>query len=70
MDFLAEYKITFVLIGVVYFIVLFIADLYDYLQDFRRIINIGKVLSVCWIGTLAVYCSFTSPSKAPMWAAA
>lgn len=53
-DFLYQHKIVFLLIGVIYFIVLFIADLYDYLKDFRQIINIVHVLIACWIGSLLV----------------
>jgi exopolysaccharide biosynthesis polyprenyl glycosylphosphotransferase len=53
-DFLYQHKIVFLFIGVIYFVVLFIADLYDYLKDFRQIINIVHVLIACWIGSLLV----------------
>jgi exopolysaccharide biosynthesis polyprenyl glycosylphosphotransferase len=62
-DFLYQYKIIFLLIGVTYFIVLFIADLYDYLKDFRQIMNIVHVLIACWIGSLAVVLIFYFPIK-------
>ncbi|MFA4903610.1 MAG: sugar transferase [Desulfobaccales bacterium] len=57
-DFLYQYRVIFLLIGVTYFLVLFIADLYDYLKDFRQIINIVHVLIACWIGSLAVVLIF------------
>jgi exopolysaccharide biosynthesis polyprenyl glycosylphosphotransferase len=57
-DFLYQYGIIFILMGVTYFIVLFIADLYDYLKDFRQIINIMHVLIACWIGSLLVVLIF------------
>jgi exopolysaccharide biosynthesis polyprenyl glycosylphosphotransferase len=62
-DFLYQLKIIFLLIGVIYFIVLFIADLYDYLKDFRQIINIVHVLIACWIGSLVVVLVFYFPIK-------
>jgi len=62
-DFLYQHKIVFLLIGVIYFIVLFIADLYDYLKDFRQIINIVHVLIACWIGSLVVVLIFYFPIK-------
>ena len=62
-DFLWQYKITFLLIGITYFIVLFIADLYDYLKDFRQITNIVHVLIACWIGSLVVVLVFYFPIK-------
>ncbi len=61
--FLAAYKITFILIGLTYFVVLFIADLYDYLKDFRRITNIVSCLVACWIGSLVVVLVFYFPIK-------
>ena len=57
-DFLYQYRIIFLLIGVIYFIVLFITDLYDHLKDFRQIINIVHVLIACWIGSLVVVLIF------------
>jgi len=62
-NFLYQYKIVFLLIGVIYFIVLFIADLYDYLKDFRQIINIVHVLIACWIGSLLVILIFYFPIR-------
>jgi exopolysaccharide biosynthesis polyprenyl glycosylphosphotransferase len=53
-DFLYKQKIIFLLIGVIYFIVLFIADLYNYLKDFRQITTMVRVLIACWIGSLVV----------------
>ncbi|MFA5111743.1 MAG: hypothetical protein WC443_10085, partial [Desulfobaccales bacterium] len=62
-DFLYQNRIIFLLMGVIYFIVLFIADLYDFLKDFRQIINIVHVLIACWIGSLAVVLIFYFPMK-------
>jgi len=62
-DFLYQQKIAFLLIGVIYFIILFIADLYDYLKDFRQIINIVHVLIACWIGSLLVVLILYFPIK-------
>lgn len=62
-DFLYRHKVIFLSIGLIYFIVLFIADLYDYLKDFRQIINIVYVLIACWIGSLVVVLIFYFPIK-------
>ncbi len=62
-EFLYQYKIVFFLIGVTYFIVLFIADLYDYLKDFRQITSIVRVLIVCWIGSLVGILIFYFPIR-------
>ncbi len=61
--FLGEYKITFLLIGITYFFILFIADLYNYQQDFRQITNIVYSLLACWIGSLVVVLVFYFPIK-------
>jgi len=61
--FLAANKIIFILIGLTYFLSLFIADLYDYLKDFRQITNIGYTLIACWIGSLVVVLVFYFPIK-------
>jgi exopolysaccharide biosynthesis polyprenyl glycosylphosphotransferase len=61
--FLYSYKLTFILMGVTYFIVFFIADLYDYLKDFRQITNIVLTLITCWIGSLVVVLVFYFPIK-------
>jgi exopolysaccharide biosynthesis polyprenyl glycosylphosphotransferase len=62
-DFLDQQKIIFLLIGVIYFIVLFIADLYNYLKDFRQITSIVRVLIACWIGSLLVVLIFYFPIR-------
>jgi len=63
-EFLATHKVIFLLIGLTYFLVLFIADLYDYQKDFRRITNIVHTLISCWIGSLAVVLVFYFSLKA------
>jgi exopolysaccharide biosynthesis polyprenyl glycosylphosphotransferase len=62
-DFLYQHKIIFLLIGVTYFIVLFITDLYNYLKDFRQITSIVQVLIACWIGSLVGILIFYFPIK-------
>ena len=62
-DFLNAHKIIFLLMGVTYFIILFIADLYDYLKDYRQITNLAHLLAACWIGSLAVVLIFYFPLK-------
>ncbi len=62
-QFLGSHKFTFLLIGLTYFVVIFIADLYDYLKDFRQITNIVRSLITCWIGTLVVVVVFSFSLK-------
>lgn len=62
-DFLYQQKVVFLLIGVIYLIVFFIADLYDYLKDFRQFINLMHVLIACWIGSLIVILTFYFPIR-------
>jgi exopolysaccharide biosynthesis polyprenyl glycosylphosphotransferase len=41
-----------VIIGVVFCVVLYISDNYDFQQDYRQIMNFGRVLVSCWVGGL------------------
>lgn len=59
--FLGEFSWHFILIGFTYFLVLFIADVYDYLQDYRRPLNIAKVYFSSWVGTAVVMIIFYFP---------
>jgi exopolysaccharide biosynthesis polyprenyl glycosylphosphotransferase len=61
--FLGEHKVAFLSIGAIYFVVLFIGDLYNYLKDYRQILNVVHVLIFSWIGTMAVVVIFYFPSK-------
>jgi exopolysaccharide biosynthesis polyprenyl glycosylphosphotransferase len=61
--YLYESKIYFLLIGLVYLIVLYIADTYNYFKDFRQVVNIIYVFLSCWVGTLIVVIVFYFPLK-------
>ena len=61
--YLYQFKIYFILIGMNYLIVLYIADTYNYFKDFRQIINIVYVFISCWVGTLIVVLVFYFPLK-------
>ncbi len=61
--YLYEFKVYFILIGLLYIIVLYIADTYNYLKDFRQIFNIIYVFLSCWVGTLIVVLTFYFPLK-------
>jgi exopolysaccharide biosynthesis polyprenyl glycosylphosphotransferase len=62
-EYLLDNKLIFIVIGVIYFIVLFIADNYNYFKDFRKIVNIVHVLISCWVGALVVVICYYFPSK-------
>jgi exopolysaccharide biosynthesis polyprenyl glycosylphosphotransferase len=62
-NYLSAFKIYFILIGVVYIIVLYIADTYNYFKDFRNIINLAYVIMSCCIGTFIVVIVFYFPLK-------
>ncbi len=61
--YLYRFKIFFILVGLTYIIVLYIADTYNYLRDFRQIFNIVYVFLSCWVGTLIVVLLFYFPLK-------
>jgi exopolysaccharide biosynthesis polyprenyl glycosylphosphotransferase len=52
--FIEIFKSPLVLLGVGYLLVLYVANLYDHYQDFRRRENISQVILSCLIGTLVV----------------
>ncbi len=58
---LLKYKFEVLLVGLVYLLVLYVADLYDYQQDFRRWVNVAKLTLGAWIGTLVVVILFYFP---------
>jgi exopolysaccharide biosynthesis polyprenyl glycosylphosphotransferase len=62
-SYLYQFKIYFVLIGMVYLIVLYIADNYNYFKDYRNIINLVYVFLSCCVGTLIVVMAFYFPLK-------
>ena len=57
------FKIYFLLIGFIYFIVLYVADTYNYFKDFRNIITLVYVFITCWIGALVIVLVFYFPLK-------
>lgn len=40
------------IIGVVFCVVLYISDNYDFQQDYRQVMNFGRALISCWVGGL------------------
>lgn len=63
LEYLLENGLYFIIIGLIYFIVLFMADLYNYLKDYRQAITIGNVLISSWLGTIVVVTVFYFPMK-------
>jgi lipopolysaccharide/colanic/teichoic acid biosynthesis glycosyltransferase len=58
---LFKYSPSVLLVGGVYIAVLYIADLYDYQQDFRKRVNVARLVSGAWLGTLMVVILFYFP---------
>ena len=52
--FIDIFMFPLILLGVVYLLVLYVANLYDHYQDFRRREYISRVILSCLIGTLVV----------------
>jgi exopolysaccharide biosynthesis polyprenyl glycosylphosphotransferase len=52
---------AFFLIGLIYLLVLYIADAYNYQQDFRRRVNIARLILSGLLGTLTVVVVFYFP---------
>ena len=59
--FVSQHLSALSLVGLTYLLVLYIADAYDYQQDFRRWSNIGQLILSGLIGTLAVVVLFYFP---------
>ena len=57
------FQIPLILMGLVYLVVLYIANLYDHYQDFRRREYISQVILSSLIGTLVVVIIFTLPAQ-------
>lgn len=62
-QYLYENKLSFLVIGIIYFLVLFMADSYNYLKDYRQAMNIGGIIIACWAGTVVVVAAFYFPMK-------
>ena len=52
-----------ILMGFTYVVVLYVANLYDHYQDFRRRENISQIILASLIGTLVVVITFTFPTR-------
>jgi exopolysaccharide biosynthesis polyprenyl glycosylphosphotransferase len=63
LEYLYNYNIYFILICLTYIVVLYVADTYNYLLNYRDIINIIYVFVSCWVGTLIVVLVYYFPLK-------
>jgi exopolysaccharide biosynthesis polyprenyl glycosylphosphotransferase len=55
--------IPLIVMGLTYVLVLYVANLYDHYQDFRRLENISTIILSSLIGTLLVVIMFTLPLR-------
>ena len=60
--FLGLFTLPLILMGLAYVVVLYVANLYDHYQDFRRRENISQIIISSLIGTLVVIIAFTLPA--------
>jgi exopolysaccharide biosynthesis polyprenyl glycosylphosphotransferase len=61
--FLDLFTSPLILMGVTYCVVLYVANLYDHYQDFRRRENISQIILSSLIGTLVVIITCTLPAR-------
>jgi exopolysaccharide biosynthesis polyprenyl glycosylphosphotransferase len=61
--FLDLFKIPLILMGLTYILVLYVANLYDHYQDFRRRENISQVILSSLIGTVILVIIYTVPTR-------
>jgi exopolysaccharide biosynthesis polyprenyl glycosylphosphotransferase len=61
--FIDLFKIPICLIGLTYVVVIYVANLYDHYQDFRRRENISQIILSSLIGTLVAIITFTLPAS-------
>lgn len=59
--FVAQNKFSLLLVGLTYFIVLYIGDVYDQYKDFRLGANIGGIISWIFLGTIVIMVLFYFP---------
>lgn len=59
--FVSQHSGPILLVGLTYLLVLYIADVYDYQQDFRRWVNIARLIFSGLLGTLVVIVLFYFP---------
>lgn len=62
LSFIGRQPVAFSLMGLTYLVVFYIADLYDYQQDFRRWSNIARVLSSVAVGSMGIIILFYFPT--------
>jgi lipopolysaccharide/colanic/teichoic acid biosynthesis glycosyltransferase len=60
--FLDVYRFPLLIVGMTYLLVLYIANQYDYFQDYRRQENISRVILSCLAGTVTVGVFYCWPS--------
>jgi exopolysaccharide biosynthesis polyprenyl glycosylphosphotransferase len=60
--FLNLFAFPLILMGLTYVVVLYVANLYDHYQDFRRRENISQIIISSLLGTLVVIIGFTLPA--------
>ena len=60
--FLNLFTFPLILMALAYVVVLYVANLYDHYQDFRRRENISQIIISSLIGTLVVIIAFTLPA--------
>ncbi|MBI4797035.1 MAG: sugar transferase [Deltaproteobacteria bacterium] len=60
--FLEVYRFPIFLVGLTYILVLYVANLYDHYQDFRRHENFSRVILSCLAGTLLAMVLFCYPA--------
>jgi exopolysaccharide biosynthesis polyprenyl glycosylphosphotransferase len=62
--YLKEIVDPILIIGLVFYLVLYIGDTYDFQQDYRQVMNFGRVLVSCWVGGLVAALIVYFPYKA------
>jgi exopolysaccharide biosynthesis polyprenyl glycosylphosphotransferase len=61
--FLDLFTFPLILMGLMYIVVLYVANLYDHYQDFRRRENISQIILSSLLGILVVIITFTLPAR-------
>jgi len=65
-EYLQEIAFPIVLIGLVFYLVLYIGDAYDFQKDYRQVMNFGQVLVTCWAGGLVAALIVYFPYKSSL----
>jgi exopolysaccharide biosynthesis polyprenyl glycosylphosphotransferase len=61
--FIDLFLLPLILMGFIYVVVLYVANLYDHYQDFRRRENGSQIILASFIGTMVVVITFTFPAR-------